>query len=297
MPSLASSPTALIPGQYQVTPRVAVVVSTRDSAGLVGGLLDSLHDGLAGLDWTLTVADRASLDDTLAVIRYRAPFARLVPAGRSAGHAAAVNTALLASGALPTPRRGGWHDAVLLLEPGVRLGRHAGLALLAGLGVEHGDGTRAGIVAPRVYDPDGGLRLSLRHQRARLRPLGRRGGSRGEHGPSWPLDQRVTSPGAYREATVSGWASRGALLIDAACLRVCGPWPEAGERRPEEGEYARRALDHGYHVRLAPTARVLDLTPRPDRGRPVASRWALLAAPARERSRARLLARLSDVLR
>jgi GT2 family glycosyltransferase len=260
-------------------PRVAVLVVTRDSADLVGGLLDSLHDGLAGLDWTLTVADRASIDDTLGVVRYRAPFARVVPAGRSAGHAAAVNTALAAAGALPAPRLGGWHDAVLLVEPGVRLGRHAGIALLAALGAEHRDGTRAGIAAPRVYEPDGRLRLSLRHERPRLRPIGRPGRAQVEQGPGWPFDQRVTSPGAYREATVTGWASRGALLIDTACLRVCGPWPEPGERRPEEGEYARRAFDHGYHVRLAPTARVLDSTP-PTPGRSAASRRAALSRRA-----------------
>lgn len=257
-------------------PRVAVVVSTRDSAAVVGGLLDTLHAGMAGVDWTLTVSDRGSLDETVGVVRYRAPYARVVPAGRSAGHADGVNAGLWALGALPARRGAGWHDAVLLLDASVRLDRGCGLALLATLDAEHADGTRAGIVVPRVYDSQGRLAHSLRRAPTRLRALG--GGVLGHRlaGRVPGLGERVTARTAYRRPTVATWADGGALLVSTACLRVCGGWPTGSERAESkragceraEVEYALRARDHGYHVRLAPAARVLDVAEPSPAGEP-----------------------------
>src|SRR6266550_9241423 len=95
---------------------VRVAVVTFNSAGVLGGFMDSLAAACHGLDWELVVADSGSTDDGLAVIaRYGFP-ATLVRMGRNAGYAAGINTAVGVPG-----RRA--PDAVLAVNPDVRLGR------------------------------------------------------------------------------------------------------------------------------------------------------------------------------
>src|SRR5207302_71410 len=67
---------------------IAVVVVTFNSARYIPDLVASLGPGLDGLAWHLTVADNASSDDSVAVVRAHAPSARIVETGRNAGYAA-----------------------------------------------------------------------------------------------------------------------------------------------------------------------------------------------------------------
>src|SRR3569832_2510298 len=70
-----------------VEERIAVVVVTYHSSRLLPDLLTSLGPGLEGVPWHLVVADNASADDTVAVLRRLAPSARIVEMGRNAGYA------------------------------------------------------------------------------------------------------------------------------------------------------------------------------------------------------------------
>ena len=70
---------------------IAVVVVMYNSAELLAGLLESLHLGLRGLAWHLTLVDNASTDDSAHSARQLAPHATVVATGRNGGYAAGIN--------------------------------------------------------------------------------------------------------------------------------------------------------------------------------------------------------------
>ncbi|MEV8509137.1 glycosyltransferase family 2 protein [Actinoplanes sp. NPDC051475] len=228
-------------------PTVAVVVVTYNSAAVLPGLLSSLDDGLRGLSWHLTVADNASADDSVAVARRMVPGCRIVQTGRNAGYAAAFNAAV---------RDAEPYDAVLLLNPDVRLSAGSGATLVARLG---GDGAqRVGIAVPRILDEDGGVALSLRREPTVSRALGEALlGQRA--GRIAGLGETVVDRDAYfRDGTVD-WATGAVMLISRACLESCGPWEERFFLYSEETEFALRARDHGFLTALVADAEVVHI--------------------------------------
>src|SRR5690606_7563486 len=77
--------------------RVAVVIVTYNSAGVLGGCLDSLADGARGVELVdVVVADNASKDDSVAIAERAGPPVRVVQVGRNAGYAAAINAGVAA---------------------------------------------------------------------------------------------------------------------------------------------------------------------------------------------------------
>ena len=224
---------------------IAVVVVTYNSAGLVEDLVDSLGPGLAGPDWHLTVADNASTDDTVAEVRKFAPDARIVETGRNGGYAAGINAAAAAAGPF---------DAVLVLNPDVRLAPGCGQELLDALR-RHG----AGIAVPRLSRADGGFSASLRREPTLLRAAADAvlGGNRA--GRYALLGESMTDRGAYEGETTADWAEGSILLVDGACWRRCGPWDESFFLYSEETEYALRARDLGFRLVYTPAARARHL--------------------------------------
>ncbi|AUG76355.1 glycosyl transferase family 2 [Kitasatospora sp. MMS16-BH015] len=224
---------------------VAVIVVTWNSAEVLPGLLDSLDRGLLGVSWELTVADNASADQTLSVVRSAVPSARVVQTGYNAGYAAAINAAL----ASVAPSR-----AVLILNPDIRLAEGCVATMLREL-----DTPGTGLVVPLLTGEGGGLTHSLRREPAVLRAwgealLGNRRAGR------WPaLGELVTTEAAYRTTTTADWATGAAMLVSTDCVAACGPWDESFFLYSEETEYALRARDLGYATRLAPTARAVHL--------------------------------------
>ena len=120
---------------------VAVVVVTYNSANEVPDLVASLGPGMGDLHWNLVVADNASNDDTVDVLRRVAPGAMVLQLADNEGYAAGINAAVAAA----PP-----HSAVLVLNPDVRLEPGCGPALLAAM-----RRTGAGIVVPRLLDARG----------------------------------------------------------------------------------------------------------------------------------------------
>lgn len=228
-------------------PTVAVVVVTYNSAAVLPGLLSSLDDGLRGLSWHLTVADNASADDSVAVARRMVPGSRIVQTGRNAGYAAAFNAAV--RGAEP-------YDAVLLLNPDVRLSAGSVATLVARLG---GDGAqRVGIAVPRILDEDGGVALSLRREPTVSRALGEALlGQRA--GRIAGLGEKVVDRDAYFRDGTADWATGAVMLISRACLESCGPWEERFFLYSEETEFALRARDHGFLTALVADAEVVHI--------------------------------------
>jgi N-acetylglucosaminyl-diphospho-decaprenol L-rhamnosyltransferase len=235
----------IAPGPATGTETVAVVVVTYHSERLLEGLVSSLPDGLAGVDWHLTVADNASADGTVATLRRLAPAATVVQMGDNLGYAAGINAAVAAA----PP-----HTAVLVLNPDVRLAPGCGARLLGAL---RSPGT--GIAVPRLRDGDGALIPTLRREPTLLRAVGDLLLGAGRAGRHPALGEVVTDPGRYRAPTTADWAEGSTLLVSADCWRVCAPWDESFFLYSEETDFALRARDAGFATRFDPAAEAVHL--------------------------------------
>jgi N-acetylglucosaminyl-diphospho-decaprenol L-rhamnosyltransferase len=240
-------------------PTVAVVVVTYHSERLLADLLGSLGPGLAGLRWHLTVADNASTDATVDTLRRLAPEATIVEMGGNRGYAAGINAAVAASGP---------HDAVLVLNPDVRLRPGCVRELLRTLSVP---GT--GIAVPRLEDGDGGLMPSLRREPTILRTLGDALLGAERAGRYRPLGEVVVREHSYRTTCVADWAEGSTMLVSRECWQRCGGWDESFFLYSEETDFALRARDAGFATRYTPEAGAVHLG---GDSRQSAGLWALL---------------------
>lgn len=248
--------------EWRRTTQVAVVVVTWNSAGMLPDLLGSLQAGLAGLRWRLIVADNDSRDDSVGVAQRLVPGCRVVQTGRNAGYAAAFNAALAAAGG---------YDAVLVLNPDVRLAPGCVAGLMASLGPSTA-GT-VGVAVPRMSDAQARLSHSLRRAPTIRRALGEAlVGQRAGRWPAW--GETVLDDTAYQRRTVTDWATGAAMLISAECLAACGPWDESFFLYSEETEFALRARDKGFATLLVPEAEAVHVG---GESRVSPALWSLLA--------------------
>ena len=237
MPSREPSPTTEID--------VAVVVVTFDSAPFLPGLLASLPVGLGELTWQLVVADNASSDDTLDVLRANAPDAIVVETGANLGYAAGINAALAAAPAAPV---------YLVLNPDVRLTAGAVAVLRAEL-----DRPGVGIAVPLLLGAGGELIDSQRREPTLLRSYADALVGAQRAGRWARLGEVVSDPTAYQRPGATDWAEGSTQLISRDCLDHCGPWDEGYFLYSEETEFHLRARDAGYSVRFVPEAVAIHL--------------------------------------
>jgi N-acetylglucosaminyl-diphospho-decaprenol L-rhamnosyltransferase len=223
---------------------VAVVVVTYNSEDLLAELLASLRDGLTGVPWHLTVADNASADGTVPLLRRLAPEATVIEMGRNAGYAAGINAAVEA--ALP-------HSAILVLNPDVRLMPGCVAEMLNALR----PGT--GLIAPQLLDAKAELIESQRREPSVLRAWGDTLLGAQRAGRYRIFGEIVTDRRCYRLEAVTDWAEGSTLLISADCWQRCGPWDESFFLYSEETDFALRARDAGFITRYIPTARAVHL--------------------------------------
>jgi GT2 family glycosyltransferase/glycosyltransferase involved in cell wall biosynthesis len=222
------------------TARLTVVIVTYNSAAVLPACLDSLPDGLAEVPYELVVADNSSTDASPELVARLAPAAKVVALERNRGYAAGINAAIRA--AAPS-------DAVLVLNPDIRLGPGSVRPLLAALALP---GT--GIAVPRLVDVDGRLHYSLRREPTVLRALGEAllGGRRARR--LGLLSEVVGRPASYERTRTSDWATGAAMLISRSCLEAVGPWDESFFLYSEETEFALRARDFRFALRYVPEA-------------------------------------------
>jgi GT2 family glycosyltransferase len=232
-----------------MTPPVAVLVVTWNSAAVLPGFLAALPQGMDGTDWRLVVADNDSADDTVAVLKELTPEATVVQTGRNAGYAAGINAALEAAQSWPEGV-----GAVLISNPDIRMQPGCARALFDALGAPLPDGTRVGIAVPQLRDEDGTVTHSLRRESSVTRALGEAvlGNRRAGRFPRW--SELVTDPAAYTASTRADWATGALLALSHECLEACGPWDESFFLYSEETEYCLRARDRGLVTQLVPGA-------------------------------------------
>ena len=225
--------------------RIAVVVVTFNSEHDVEGLIASLPAGLQGFSWQLVIADNASSDGTVKLIRELAPEATIVEVGRNAGYAAGINAGVAAA----TP-----HDAVLILNADVRLTPGCAVDLVAAL-----RDPRVGIAVPRLVDGDGDLILTMRRRPSVLRAwadavLG------AERVGRYPLlGEVVTDRALYRDDRDTDWAEGSTQLVSVACFDRVGRWDESFFLYSEETDYALRVFDAGLVVRYVASTTAIHL--------------------------------------
>jgi N-acetylglucosaminyl-diphospho-decaprenol L-rhamnosyltransferase len=245
-----SAPTGSSPAYVPTAPvtdvraDVAVIVVTFNSEHLLGDLIASLHDGLRGVSWHLTVADNASADGTVAALRRLAPAATVVQRASNGGYAAGINAAV---GAAPP------HSAILVLNPDVRLEPDCARTLFAALR----PGT--GMAVPLLADAHGIRIDSLRREPTVLRAWGDAVLGARRAGRFAAIGEVVTDHRRYDSAATTDWAEGSTIMISAECWRRCAPWDESFFLYSEETDFALRARDAGLVTAYEPAARAVHL--------------------------------------
>jgi N-acetylglucosaminyl-diphospho-decaprenol L-rhamnosyltransferase len=215
-----------------VSADLAIVVVTYNSAHVVSGLLDSLPGALAGLVADVVVVDNGSADGTVAVLAARSD-CRVVTS-TNVGYAGGINRGVAA--AEPC-------DAILVLNPDVRLGKASIPALLRALSR---DGI--GIAVPQVRTEHGALDLSLRREPSVLRAIGL-------NSTKLPIfSEYLGRPAEYREARVVDWALGAVLLMSRSCYQAVGGWDESYFLYSEETDFCLGARDAGFVTYYVPDA-------------------------------------------
>lgn len=220
---------------------IGVVIVAYNSAPVIEGLLASIPKALGGLSASIVVVDNGSTDDTVEVVE-RVGGCRVVLSHNN-GYAGGINLGVAAlCGAVSAA------EAILVLNPDVRLSPGSIESMLATLRA-----TGAGIVAPRVLEPDGGLFRSLRREPTLLRSTGL----------SWThhrvLDEYVSDPTRYRHRQVVDWALGAALLVRREVHAALGGWDESYFLYSEETDLCLRAADRGWSTVYEPDAVVTHL--------------------------------------
>ncbi|MDB5537637.1 MAG: hypothetical protein JWQ65_2512 [Devosia sp.] len=224
---------------------LAVVVVTYNSADTLDGLLDTLAEGLRGIDQTeVVIADNASVDASVAKAQAHPIGARVVHTGWNGGYSVGINAALATIG----------EDAdVLILNPDIRLSSGAAARLVAVLRQHN-----VGIAVPRILHEDGGLFHSLRREPSLQTAwadalLGTKLGSGIDRG------ECVCNSAQYAVPAVVDWASGAALAVSAEARARVGEWDETFFLYSEEVDYQRRIRMAGYRIAYVPQAEVVHI--------------------------------------
>jgi GT2 family glycosyltransferase len=211
-------------------PEVNVVIVTYNSLNVIGGLLDSLPGALGGLSHDIVVVDNGSTDGTADFVAARGG-CRVVRSA-NVGYAGGINRGVRE--AVPA-------EAILIMNPDVRLGDRSVPALLAALRERN-----VGIAAPQVRSPLGTLEFSLRREPTLLRGLGLTGTGLAA------FSEYVTKPADYARPHAVDWALGAVLLVSRKCHEIMGGWDESYFLYSEETDLCLRARDRGLLTRYEP---------------------------------------------
>jgi len=204
-------------------PDLDVVVVTYNSVHVIGDLLDSLPPALGALTADVVVVDNGSTDGTAEFVAARGDCK--VVGSADVGYAGGINRGV---------REGESAEAILILNPDVRLGENSVPPLLKALHEPH-----VGIVAPQVRSPEGELEFSLRREPSLLNATGLSRIGRA------PLSEHISDPADYAQPCTVDWALGAVLLIARSCYDLLGGWDESFFLYSEETDFCLRARDLG----------------------------------------------------
>lgn len=225
--------------------RLAIVVVTYNSAEVIGGLLDSLPSGLAGLtDTEIVVVDNNSRDASVSIAASHPVGVRVIQTGRNAGYAAAINAA---AASIDDERH------LLILNPDIRLQPDCALTLVSRL-----QDPAVGLAVPQLLHEDGSLSHSLRKEPSLMTAW-----SDSLLGTSFAgrlgIGEIVKDEKLYRAGGTIDWASGAALAISAGTRKTVGTWDETFFLYSEEVDYMERVRRCGLQVVYEPAARAVHI--------------------------------------
>jgi GT2 family glycosyltransferase len=201
--------------------------------------LESVGAAARGCQAETIVVDNASSDGTVERLRECFPQLRLIVNADNRGFAAATNQAMAAA-------RG---DDLLLLNPDTVLPA-GGLAELVACADAH---PQAGIVAPRLANPDGSLQYSCRRFPSRSAALFRHT-VLGRLFPNNRWSAEYTMAGWAHDALREvDWVSGACMLVRRALYARIGPLDEGFFWGSEDVDYCYRMHQAGYKVLYTPT--------------------------------------------
>ena len=224
---------------------LAVITVTYNSADVLPGFLDSLVDGLSGIENAeVIVADNASTDASADLALAHPIRPRVIKTGRNGGYSAGINAAIATVSA---------GSDLLILNPDLRLLPGAARVL-----VERLEDPSVGIAAPQLLSEEGDLVHSLRREPTVLTALSDSifGGALGARLGTGEI---LADEALYRDGGEVEWASGAALAVSAEALERAGLWDESFFLYSEEIEYCRRVRGAGFRVVYVPEARAMHI--------------------------------------
>lgn len=243
MVTALARPSALV-DQSISDPDVVVACVTYNSSSVIEAFLEALPSALDSLaSCRVVIVDNDSHDDTVAIVRRRAPWVTLLHAPDNLGYAAGINLALGQCRA----RRG-----VYVLNPDAVPSPGSVAHLVA---VTERD-PEIGIAVPTVRSTGGALKFSLRREPTILRAAGEAvlGGHRAARFRR--LGDMIRDPAYYRDGATADWATGAAMFISRGAIDAVGEWDERFFLYSEETDYALRVRDAGFRLALSTEASV-----------------------------------------
>jgi N-acetylglucosaminyl-diphospho-decaprenol L-rhamnosyltransferase len=226
-------------------PCLAVIVVTYNSARVIGGLLDSLPEGLQGIAETeVIIVDNNSKDRSVAIAASHPVAPRIIQTGRNAGYAAAINAAAAVIDEA---------SHILVLNPDTRLLPGCALTM-----VDRLLDNAIGIAVPQLLEDDGALSYSLRREPSVVTSwsdslFGTRLAGQ------WRLGEIVMTPGLYRHGGNVEWATGAVLAVSSKARRLVGDWDESFFLYSEEVDYMERVRASGLGIVYEPQARAVHI--------------------------------------
>ncbi len=225
---------------------LSIVIVTYNSAGVLGGLLNSVELGLAGVcNFEVVVVDNDSQDGSAALARTHPVGARVIETGRNGGYAAGINAAAATIAA---------DRALLVLNPDIRLKRGSAAALVSRLQDDAG----VGIVVPVMTEESGSLYYSLRREPS-LATAWTEAVLGGTLATRLGLSEIIGPSQLYQGGGCVDWATGAALAIAPKARAAVGDWDESFFLYSEEVDYMRRVRSAGLRVECVPAARVVHI--------------------------------------
>jgi len=222
---------------------VAVVIVTFNSADALPALLDSLVDGLEGLDrFEIIVVDNGSKDGSAEIAEAHPLHPTVVRTGRNAGYAAAINIG---------SERSDTNAHLLILNPDLRLYPKAVKPLIEDVAT-----SKAGVVVPINYKEDGTIDPTLRREPSIITAwadaiLG------GKLAARLGVGEIVGDLRHYDQRRPVQWATGSALLVTAEARKAVGAWDESFFLYSEEVDYQRRIREAGFEIVYEPRSKVM----------------------------------------
>ncbi len=225
--------------------KLSVVTVTYNSASVLPGLLDSLREGLEGIEqYDVIVVDNDSHDHSVDLARAHPIGATVIATGHNGGYSAGINaaTATIDSSA-----------DLLVLNPDIRLQPGSIKRLYAGL-----SGSSIGIAVPQVRGEDGTVAKSIRRVPS-IATAWSEALLGGTLASRMGLGEIVATSSRYKDEGPIAWATGAILLVTANARAVVGDWDESFFLYSEEVDYLQRVRAAGLDVVYVPTAQAIHI--------------------------------------